>query len=42
MVEIAYSVSSANVNFELLLLLPKSSLDMTYDRLVALGEPTSA
>ena len=38
MVEIAYNVSAANVNFELLLLLPKACLNSTYQRLVSLGD----
>lgn len=42
MVEIAYSVSAAKVNFELLLLLPKDCLDVTYDRIVSLGESQNA
>jgi len=42
MVEIAYSVSAANVNFELLLLLPKDCLEATYERLVSLGESLNA
>jgi chemotaxis protein CheY-P-specific phosphatase CheC len=38
MVEIAYTVPSAKVNFELLLLLPKDCLNSTYERLLSLGD----
>jgi len=41
MVEIAYSVSQANVNFELLLLLPKDCLDVTYERIALIGEQSA-
>lgn len=42
MVEIAYSIPSEKVNFELLLLLPKDCLNSTYERLVSLEEMHSA
>lgn len=38
MVEIAYSISSAKVNFELLLLMPRDNLEKIHRRLLAVGE----
>lgn len=42
LVEIAYVVSSANVNFELLLLLPKNNLDLVHEKLLNIGESVNA
>jgi chemotaxis protein CheY-P-specific phosphatase CheC/CheY-like chemotaxis protein len=38
MVEIAYTMPSVDVSFELLLLLPKDCLHTTYERLMAIGD----
>lgn len=38
LVEIAYSMPSVNINFELLLLLPVDSLDLAFDRFISVRE----
>jgi hypothetical protein len=33
-IEIAYSIKSQNINFDLLLLFPNKSIDLVFDKLV--------